>query len=254
MVSRPAAPAASDAGLQGVLRDWSDERLVGDGAVEHRAQRCPIHVGISPVGISPVGVPPSYAVRPSADRASGIRRAPPAACRARERERASALALHGARRAAEQPSSRAAGQFRDLVHAQVGPVAHHHHRHACLGRQRGQCVEHHYPQLGRLRCVRALRQPAGEQLPGGRSGRPFRPDVKQLRQPTREAACVLYKSSRVLYKTSRYARTQRVLPVRPAPTTRAGQEGLHSQPALPNAPRQFPGTERRRVASRPGVA
>src|ERR1035437_8493630 len=43
-----------------------------------------------------------------------------------------ALALHVARRAAEQ--------FRDLVHAQVRPVPHHHD-HARLGRQRGQRVQ-----------------------------------------------------------------------------------------------------------------
>src|ERR1039457_2073939 len=68
-----------------------------------------------------------------------------------------ALAFHVARRAAEQ--------FRDLVHAQVRPVPHHHD-HARLGRQRGQCVHHHDPQLRRLRRGRALRQPAREQLPG----------------------------------------------------------------------------------------
>src|ERR1700683_3213694 len=67
-----------------------------------------------------------------------------------------ALALHVAGRAAQQ--------VRDLLHAQVGPVAHHHH-HPHLGRQRGQRVEHDHPHLAGPRLDSGLGQPAGEHLP-----------------------------------------------------------------------------------------
>jgi hypothetical protein len=41
-------------------------------------------------------------------------------------------------------------RFRDLVHAHVRLVPQQHD-HARLGWQRGQCIQHHDPQLSRLR-------------------------------------------------------------------------------------------------------
>ncbi len=58
----------------------------------------------------------------------------------------------------------------------------------------------------------------------------------------RVSACILSVSSGFTESLKKYALGKnplRSLPVRPAPAARAGPEGLHSQPVLPNAYRPF---------------